>query len=73
MAYCFAIALRSQRCDPVVLMNLLLSFPALAAFWVAAHISSQAFAGIYVLITACFTALYARYLSRFLRILGDAR
>jgi len=71
MAYCFAIVLRSQRRDPVVIPNLLLSFPALVAYWYAARAGLPIFAGIYLLTTICFTALYAFHQLRFLTGLRD--
>src|SRR5262249_34586866 len=37
IAYCFAIFLRAQRTDPVLVPSMLLSIPAVLAYWTAAH------------------------------------
>jgi hypothetical protein len=67
----FAILLRSQRMDPVVLPNLLLTMPVLAAFWLAAYSSTLIFAGIYWLAALLFTMLHGWYLRRLLTVLRN--
>jgi hypothetical protein len=61
LSYSFAILLRTRRTDPVVFANLLFTVPALAAYWVGAHMGPLAFAVIFFATGSFFAALYAWY------------
>jgi hypothetical protein len=61
LTVCFAILVRSQRRDPVVVANFLLTIPTLIAYWFAAKNGSLIFAATYLLFALLFTGLYAHY------------
>lgn len=63
----FAIAIRSQRKDPGVIPNLLLTLPSLAIIWLAARNGALAFSVTYLATTAAVAVLYGILFWRFFR------
>jgi hypothetical protein len=72
LTYSFAILIRAQRKDPVVVVNFFLNFPALAACWIAATIGQVPFAATFLTTSAVFTVVYGAYLRSFIANLKKA-
>jgi hypothetical protein len=66
MAYCFAILLRCQRCDPVVVPNAVLAVITLIVYWYSVWSGPNSFALTYALVATGFAALYLVYTLQFL-------
>jgi hypothetical protein len=67
ITYSLGTLLRSQRRDPVVLPNLCLSIPTVAAYWYAAHLGPMVFSIVYMLFAVCYMMLYGVYFLRFMK------
>ena len=63
----FAIAIRSQRKDPGVIPNLLLTLPSLVIIWLAARNGALAFSATYLATTTAVAVLYGYLFWRFIR------
>ncbi|MEN3976040.1 hypothetical protein [Emcibacter sp. SYSU 3D8] len=64
---CFAIAIRSQRADPGVIPNLLLTVPSMVIIWFAARHSALAFSVTYLVTTTTVAVMYGYLFWRFVR------
>lgn len=67
VSQCCALVLRSQRHDPVAVVNLALTVPALAVYALAARAGAMAFGWTYLAATVGFMLLYLAFLLPFLR------
>jgi len=72
VANCFAMAVRAQRQDPVLIPNLLLAVPALIALFLAADRSALAFALAYLASGIMFMSLYGFFFFRSMRVIRHA-
>jgi hypothetical protein len=72
LAYSFAIAIRSQRDDPVVAVNLIFGVLLLIVFWWAAGQGPQVFCWTYLIGAIAGTALYAVYFWNWTRTISGA-
>lgn len=69
---CFAMAVRAQRRDPVVIPNLLLAIPSLAVLSIAADGGALAFSITYLCVAVAFLLLYAYFFRPMLRSMRNA-